>query len=81
MADTDWITPDLINLMIREAEEHKSRRGFLSQLKRGNRYYSASEEWWVPLDGKEDEDIAGDEPYTRENIIYDTVNEGSSILL
>lgn len=81
MAELDWITPDLLNQIMAEAEEHPSRIKYLNNMRRGNRFYHASEEWYAPLGAYEDQDLAEDIPASRENIIYDTLNEVNSILL
>lgn len=81
MADADYITVGFLKSIMREADEHPSRINYLRQLKRGSKYYSATDEWWVPMDGIDDENISGDEIPSRENVIYDTVNEANSILL
>ena len=80
MAELEWIQPDLLNQIIAEAEEHPSRIKYLNNMRRGNKYYSASDEWYAPLGAYEDEDIAENMPASRENLIYDTVNEVGSLL-
>jgi hypothetical protein len=79
MAEFDWITVEYLQSIIAEAESHPSRVNYVNQTARGNRYYSAAEEWWVPIDGTDDYAVADDEFPSRENVIYDTVNEVNSL--
>ena len=80
--DLDWITPDLINAMIKESEEHSSRKKFLDSGTLCWKYYNTNVSWVSP-DGVviSDPSLDNDIPVSFENRIKKVVDDGVSILL
>lgn len=81
MPDEDFITVEMLERILDEGELHPARDGYLNQVRRGSLYYDATEKWWIPVDEFEDMQVPEEQPTSRENIIYDTVNEVNSLLL
>lgn len=77
----DWIDIDFLDSIDEEVETHASFGRYMKNVARGIRYYSATDEWWVPVDDHDDMDISDTTPTARENLIHSTVNEVGSLLL
>lgn len=81
MPDDDFITVEMLERILDEGELHPSRDAYLNHVRRGSLYYDATEKWWIPTDDFEDMEVPDEQPTSRENVIYDTVNEVNSLLL
>lgn len=81
MPEHEFITVEMLERILDEGELHPDREAYLNQVRRGSLYYNASDKWWIPVDNFEDMEVSEDQPTSRENTIYDTVNEVNSLLL